>query len=865
MKAFIFITLFLAAITVNAAAQRPITGLVVDDVDGEPMAGVSVTIRDSVGKIKRFITTKADGVFTLKAPVSTAGLRLEASLVGYARQSFSLDSISFPQTIRMTAEVYTLNEVSIRDKRLRAQGDTLSYNVGAFAQPQDKSIGDVLRHMPGIDVKPSGEVQYQGEAINKFYIEGTDMLGGKYGVATNGINHNDVGAVQVMENHQPLQVLSGTVFSDRAAINLKMKGHTKATWNVHGHSGGGWSWQPEGAVWDGEFFALAIMPSMQSIITARANNIGEDLSPITTDFLGNSRGTSLNRYINIGLPSVPSLDSRRTLFNRSFIVSANNVFKICSGELKVNLDYSFNRLTADATTVSTYYGGADDGGNRIISEHRSGTEHAHSLSGNFSYETNQKTLYLNNDLKTNIDWDDMRLATAGNFDNMQTASLPDYYIANNLKAIKRFAGKHLVTFASQIELESLPQTLTVIPNGSNAMRQHVSDRAFYTHESAAYAFVFKGINVGVTAGVKANIRDFDADLSSLPSGVPGLTYEALNTSNVAVYAKPRFEYMVRAVDFTVELPLTFAHYGFDKALEATSQVYFSPNVKVVWTPQNRLKLTLNGSAGRTPMNISKIHNSMIMSSYKTFACGADDFYDNTFQRVSASAAFKNTGRGLFANATFGHSWNHSPYTIDQIFYGDYLVYGYKSAATSSRTMYTMANIGQSLDFMHGTIKAKGLFSRANARQYYQSQLISTISTTYSVGGSISTRPLGCLSADYSIDYDANRLSMDDNDASWLGSLVNRMNISVFPMNKLRWDISGEHYHNEISDGLYKNVLMLDTKVTYTLNKRIELSASLSNILDKRTYNYTTYSQTAAFESQRNLRGRELLLTITLTK
>lgn len=40
MKAFIFITLFLAAITVNAAAQRPITGLVVDDVDGEPMAGV---------------------------------------------------------------------------------------------------------------------------------------------------------------------------------------------------------------------------------------------------------------------------------------------------------------------------------------------------------------------------------------------------------------------------------------------------------------------------------------------------------------------------------------------------------------------------------------------------------------------------------------------------------------------------------------------------------------------------------------------------------------------------------------------------------------------------------------------------------
>ncbi len=865
MKTYAFIILIFAAITINAVAQCPITGIVVDDADGEPMAGVSVTIRDSAGKIKRFSTTKADGVFTLKAPDSPAGYRLEASLVGYAHRSFALDSISYPLTIRMAAEVYTLNEVSIRDKRLRAQGDTLSYNVGAFAQPQDKSIGDVLRHMPGIDVKPSGEVQYQGEAINKFYIEGTDMLGGKYGVATNGINHNDVGAVQVMENHQPLQVLSGTVFSDKAAINLKMKGHAKATWNVHGHLGGGWSWQPDGAVWDGELFALAIMPSMQSIITARANNTGEDLSPITTDFLGSSRGTSLTRYVNIALPSVPSLDSQRTLFNRSLIISSNNVFKARSGEIKVNLDYSFNRLTADARTVSTYYGGGDNGANRVISERRSGTDHTHSLSGSFSYETNQKTLYLNNTLKTNLDWDNVRLTTAGSFDNTQSACLPDYYVANNLKAIKRFAGKHLVTFASQIEWQSLPQTLTVIPNSNSAMRQHVSDYAFYTHESAAYAFVFKGINIGITAGIKANFRNFDTELSALPDGIPGLKCEALNTSNAAVYATPRFEYLLNTVDFTLEMPVTFARYGFNKALDASSQVYFSPEAKMVWSPINRLKLTLKGSAGRAPMDISKIHNSLIMSSYKSFAGGADDFYSNTFQRVSASAAFKNTGRGLFANATFGHSWNHSPYTMTQQFYGDYLVYGYSQASTSSRTMYAVANIGQSLDFMHGTIKANGLFSRNNARQYYQSHLISTVGTTWGVGGSISTRPLDWMSADYSIDYDANCLSMDDNNASWLSSLVNRMNISLFPVAKLRWDISGEHYHNEIAAGQYKNILMLDTKVTYTLNKRIELSASLSNILDKRTYSYTTYSQTAAYEYQRNLRGRELLLTITIKK
>lgn len=108
-----------------------------------------------------------------------------------------------------------LKEVAVKADRIREQGDTITYNVGTFAQAQDRSIGDVLKRMPGIDVSNSGKIQYQGEDINKFYIEGSDLLGGKYGIATNGINHDDVGAVEVMENHQPMQVLSGISFPIR--------------------------------------------------------------------------------------------------------------------------------------------------------------------------------------------------------------------------------------------------------------------------------------------------------------------------------------------------------------------------------------------------------------------------------------------------------------------------------------------------------------------------------------------------------------------------------------------------------------------------------------------------------------------------
>lgn len=48
-------------------------------------------------------------------------------------------------------------------------------------------------------MEENGQISYQGTAINKFYIEGMDLLGGKYNIATNNISNDDVGSVEIME------------------------------------------------------------------------------------------------------------------------------------------------------------------------------------------------------------------------------------------------------------------------------------------------------------------------------------------------------------------------------------------------------------------------------------------------------------------------------------------------------------------------------------------------------------------------------------------------------------------------------------------------------------------------------------------
>ncbi len=866
MNRLILIFLFISSM-LTAIAQVNVSGIVVEDGSNEPLTGASVILRNAEGKIKKYATSDIDGKFSISSP-DIKGYTLDVSMMSFAKQTVKLDSVQLPVTIIMKASATMLKEVAVKADRIREQGDTITYTVGTFAQAQDRSIGDVLKRMPGIDVSKTGKIQYQGEDINKFYIEGSDLLGGKYGIATNGINHDDVGAVEVMENHQPMQVLSGISFSDKAAINLKLKNKAKATWTFHGDAGGGYAWQPDGAVWNGELFAMAVMPGFQNITTFKTNNIGEDLSASATDFFASRRETGLSQYVGVSLPGVPNLSHKRTLFNRSALVSTNSLWKVKNGEFKAQLDYSFNRATAQAANITTYF---LESGDRVITENRDGRDRSHSLSGKFIYEVNQKTTFINNTLSTNIDWDDVQLGVTGSLPNYQSAKLPDYYVANKFKMIKRFNGKHLVTFQSNNEWESLPQTLNVSMDGNN-ISQHIGDHAFYTHESAAYAFSIKGITVSLEGGVKGYLRSMRSEMLEMPDGadLSDLSGESdfaqvMNTNYFTVYATPKVEYWVKRVNFTLNAPVSFAHYTFDKALANRSEVYFSPSLSMNWKPNNRFSVTLRGGAGRSPMNLNMIQPGYIMTNYRTFKQGVDDFYNSSSKRLSANFSYKHTRKGVFANAMVMQSWNHLPFTMAQQLYGDYIVYSYTDAKNDGQNLMAMGSVGKTLDFMRGSANVNGSFNRVESHLFSENNAVNSVSLGWSVGAKINGAPIKWLSFDYSIDFSNSQLRMNGVKNSWLSGMENSLLINITPHSKWEWRIMGEHYRNELTSDTYKNVFLLDTKLVYKLNKRIELSAMLNNIFNQRTYNYTTYSELSSFESQRWLRGRELLFTISIRK
>ena len=849
--------------TCSAFAQKEVTGRLTDKQTGEALAAANVMVKNAEGKLVKFTTTREDGSFQIKLSAWSKGMTIHVSMVGMKTYVAPLPEETSRLDIRMEEDAQELKEVIVKAGRIRESGDTVTYRVSGFAQKQDRTIGDVLQRMPGIDVASNGKIQYQGVDINKFYIEGSDLLGGKYGIATNGISHDAIGAVEVLENHQPMQVLSGLSFSDQAAINLKLKDKAKATWLLNGHMGGGVSNQPKEGLWNGEAFLMAVMSGYQTITTVKANNTGLDLRNQVVDFLASGRNTDLGDYFSIQLPSAPSLDKKRTTFNRSWMLSSSHLWKAKKSEIKAQIDYYNHRATASSASTSTYYLNT---GEKIINESRNGTEHGNQLTGKFIVEANKKSHYLNNTLQTELNWDNLKTSMTGSVPNSQDARMPDYYVANRLKVIKRFGGNHLVTFASENEWESKPQRLSVDYPDERRFSQQVSNHAFYTNERASYGFYLKGFHLSLEGGIQGYLRKMESALNGqLENMINEKTGGEVSTNYFAWYASPKLEYAFKKMELTLQYPFNYTLYKFNGRIGNQSEYFHAPSLRLRWTPTPRFSITASGGLGRSPMSLHNIHDEAILTDYRTFTQGVDNFYVLSRKQVSGRMQYRDTPRGFFVNAIVMKSWNSTPYKTTQHFVDDFIFQSYEASPSNSQSLNAMGSISKTLDFMRGAIAMNGGYSRMKNNMVSENVPTLYHNTSWNLGGRINGNIANYAYWAYNFSYSQSQLSVNGEQTQSLDKYMHSFSVNVTPTDVLSWETEGECYRNEVAEGNYKNLFLLDTKITWHISKRMELAASVNNLFNRKEYTYTTYNNLASIESTRYLRGREFMLTVYLKK
>src|SRR5690606_7824636 len=157
--------------------------------DGTPVAHASVTIRNPRGNVVAFKASDAMGNFRLALPTNAPdSLRLMVNHLGYAPVERPLSVGMDHYDVTLHERAIDLSEVSVRSRpRIDSQGDTLRYDVGSFTEGEDRSIGDVLRRMPGMEVGDDGQIKFNGRNISNLYIDGDDLLNDQYSIGTKTI------------------------------------------------------------------------------------------------------------------------------------------------------------------------------------------------------------------------------------------------------------------------------------------------------------------------------------------------------------------------------------------------------------------------------------------------------------------------------------------------------------------------------------------------------------------------------------------------------------------------------------------------------------------------------------------------------
>ncbi len=853
MKWIVFIAVILGF--ASAASAQGLTGRVVDAGDGRPLAGAILLAADSTGRQAGYATSAADGAFRLRPRQGMRAARIDVSMMGYRAQRF--DAARLPQEIRLEASAVEIREVEIRAPRLSLRGDTVSYNVASFTEAQDRTIADVLRKMPGIEVEKSGEIRYNGEAINKFYIEGMDMLDGRYSLATNNIAPQDVASVEVMENHQPIKALRDVLYSDRAALNLRLKKQTRSHWTGTLRGAGGGS--PDEVLGSGSAFAMRIAAQSQSMLNLKGDNTGEDptadLHQLTAEEMLNGAD---NRYeapawFSTGLSEAP-LDDSRTRLNRSAMASADHLRKLTDDyQLSGHVAWGYDRLTSDyASRIVRYL--SDGELAEELAERARLTDRQ--LAAHVKLLANTERFYLMDRLSADLAWSDFDAATTGSYPNSQQTEAPTHRVENDLNYIRR-TGRRTLTVTSNLLWLTQPQQLDVVREGSAQRQQLDVDLLRMTHNIAwgleagrRWSFQFKG-------GIAALCQRFDSSLSGLEAETSAPLAADTRFGYGSLYLRPTATYRTQRLRLMFALPADWRYYRYTGG--SSSPLLWSANLSARWTPSACWALSASGAAGEQGAAEATVYPATLLRDYRTLATGAASPASRPVRMLTAGANYKNPLSGIFAHLFLQRSWYDLPWLATQDFEGDYIVSGQLREANRMASWNLSTGLSTHIDALHGQAGVDLAWSDTRMEVCQQGVRMPYRSGVLTLSPRVNLRAARWLNVEYTFNYRYTQLRIESAAPTDRHAFDQRLQLNFTPAKNLVLQLTGEHYRTQLSDTRSKHLILADVSLRWKAGLRWEFFASAANLLNETEYAYTLFDGLSSSACRYAIRPRDLLV------
>ena len=904
-KKLYIIIMCVFAIVCPVTAQTVIQGTVLDE-QSKPVDAFITVLPKGSGNMIAYSDTDEKGNYKLEFSTKADFVTVTVAGMGISNQVRTVANRSQRLNFTVKEEVTELKEVSIKADKIRQNGDTISYLVGAYQQQEDRVIGDVLKRMPGIEVSESGGIKYNGKSIKKFYVEEMDLLQGRYGLATNNINASDVASVQVMEHHQQVKMLEGKELTDDVAINLKLKDSAKGTVAINtmlgtgGQQAGGWGLgtRPlddgkniigQNPLWTAELVSMYFGKNRQNMTLYKGNNTGDDVSKELTEHYSGVNSVGLYPFCPTGvvMPNGSGLPQKRTFDNHSHIMTMNHLKKLMNDqEIGVNVAYYNDNIRCEGNSISDRF--ISDDSRLLTKETLTSETKMNNLNIQAHYTKNALDGFMTNVLKFDTNWNSDRVegltssestgympVNYGSERVRQHFNSPQLSISNTFNTIKSIGKNNLHLHFSagyarrpntlNAEIDSLTEGTQAI-HTQDVTSHHIAGRFntdYNLHVGDYFTFSY-GINA--SANLHGIVTDLYGSANSSVNTLPGTLQNDLWYNTYAATLNQSYKFQKRNVNITLGLPLNLYTQSLDDRIRNDEHSYthllISPSLNMWWDITRDLTLTAGANYSKNVGDPSGIYSGYIMSNYRSFQRSyVEQLSETKNYGANANLRYRNALQAIFANVGFNYRPHHDNQIYGYSYEGATSVVQAVNQPTIADNYSVSGEASKGFDFLRSTIRIFGNYSLSQSERLVSDNLYQFLGQSFNYGGSLSFSPFEWIGIVYSCGFNNSRSYTEGHKegSTRVLSSTQRISTSIYPTKTLTLTLSAEDNYNNLTE-TNRHAWLGDATAKLKL-KRFDLELQLNNLFDQRQYTRVNYSGLDIYTQTSQLRSRNIIATI----
>ena len=856
------ITAFAAPCAAQEASLQTVHGTVICADNGTPISGAFVSFIKG-NKIVASCLCDGDGCFSMSFCKDIPEFA-SASMLGYTPTKIQIGQGKL--TIRLKEKKLSIKASSVTASVIESKGDTTSYSVGAFLDKGDLTAADILKKLPGITITESGGIIHNGKPINKFYIEGLDLMGGRYGMITNNLSVKDISKIEVYRDHQPVKVLKGIVRTGQSAVNIILKESSKNTWLFNGDIAAG---GPGFPLFEAKALTTRFSSQSQDLYMLKGNSTGEDVvKEVREQSYFGKTGAFLVSIDDLDSDFRSELSPRKNAMeipqefwfdNISGIGTFNHLHKTGQdSQIRAAVQIAAEKYSEQAYTNESI--SFDAVPELVIAENKTAEDTRYYFNTTAHFEKNATKNFLSDELSVTGQWiSDNAAATRAADVSGQQSRLPSLKVENILKSTTGIRNNKVIDFSSKTTFLANVHSAT-FRTGSADMGQALNCTGFRTHNNVSYRFRIRDVGLSSYAGL--NLEHLRREsLLTMPYELSWITHEDFRATSVAPLINILSTYNKGGcslrISLSARLDMIFTSgYGNRFVPDLSPGITYTQKLAQNW------ELGANANYSRSGSEVLTLSKAAIMNSYRS-AKVSDGM--TTTDRVTSNiyVKYSDTPAMLFITLTGIYNHIRRNKTSSNIYDGIFLLSTLVDRPDSYRNYSVNGNITKYFGIKAFVAELSGGYDRYTSGEYLQEKYFSYSGEHAYASLKARTAALDWLSAEISADYAFDR--MTGNKSSGRHSATSEASLYITPVKPLLISLKADYFwwHSSSGQVSVSNTPILKCHVSWKF-KKFSIFAECRNILGTTEFRKEYFNPHKTVSNIFHLRGREYLAGIRMS-